>query len=145
MTDVRPALLDWLTQARTMGFLGPAEIMTHVDHAERFVAAIGPDFKAGYADPAPISNADIAPTLARIGGIDLAPKGKLTGRVIGEALKGGKAVAVTRRTVTSDPGPGGVRTILNEQTRYSNTNNQFMNAIQIMGGRLLKFSAQLDF
>ena len=36
-------------------------------------------------------------------------------------------------------------TILNEQTRYSNTNNQFMNAIQIMGGRLLKFSAQLVF
>ena len=36
-------------------------------------------------------------------------------------------------------------TILNEQTRYSNTNNQFMNAIQIMGGRLLKFSAQLTF
>jgi len=36
-------------------------------------------------------------------------------------------------------------TILNEQTRYSNTNNQFMNAIQIMGGRLIKFSAQLTF
>jgi len=36
-------------------------------------------------------------------------------------------------------------TILNEQTRYSNTNNQFMNAIQIMGGRLAKFSAQLSF
>src|SRR5262249_48159668 len=36
-------------------------------------------------------------------------------------------------------------TILNEQTRYSNTNNQFMNAIQIMGGRLLKLSAQLNF
>src|SRR5262245_15124263 len=36
-------------------------------------------------------------------------------------------------------------TILNEQTRYSNTNNQFMNAIQIMGGRLAKFSAQLTF
>jgi len=80
-----------------------------------FMAAIGPDFKADYADPAPISNADIAPTLARISGLVLAPKGKLTGRVIGEALKGGRAVAVTRRTVTSDLGPGGVRTILNEQ------------------------------
>ena len=80
-----------------------------------FMAAIGPDFKAGYADPAPISNADIAPTLARIGGIDLTSKGKLTGRVIGEALTGGAPVTVTRRTVTSDPGPGGIRTILNEQ------------------------------
>ncbi len=36
-------------------------------------------------------------------------------------------------------------TILNENTRYSATNNQWMNAIQIMGGRLLKFSAQLSF
>ncbi|PYR24141.1 MAG: hypothetical protein DMF92_23230, partial [Acidobacteria bacterium] len=36
-------------------------------------------------------------------------------------------------------------TILNEQTRYATTNNQWMNAIQIMGGRLLKVSAQLSF
>src|SRR5262249_39027118 len=36
-------------------------------------------------------------------------------------------------------------TILNEQTRYSTQNNQWLNAIQIMGGRLLKFSAQLTF
>ena len=33
-----------------------------------FMAAIGPDFKAGFADPAPVSNADIAPTLAQIDG-----------------------------------------------------------------------------
>jgi hypothetical protein len=80
-----------------------------------FMAAIGPDFKAGFADPAPISNADIAPTLAHIGGIDLTPKGKLTGRVIAEALAGGAPVSATRRTITSDPGPNGIRTILNEQ------------------------------
>ena len=36
-------------------------------------------------------------------------------------------------------------TIFNEQTRYSLQNNQWGNAIQIMGGRLLKFSAQLTF
>jgi hypothetical protein len=36
-------------------------------------------------------------------------------------------------------------TILNEQGRYSLMNNQWGNAIQIMGGRLLKFSAQLSF
>ena len=36
-------------------------------------------------------------------------------------------------------------TILNEQTRYSTQNNQWLNAIQIMGARLLKFSAQLTF
>jgi arylsulfatase A-like enzyme len=87
-----------------------------------FMAAIGPDFKAGFSDPAPVSNADIAPTLARLGGIPLPAKGKLTGRVVSEALKGGAEVTVTRRTIASKPGPGGVRTILNEQavgeTRY---------------------------
>ena len=36
-------------------------------------------------------------------------------------------------------------TIQNEQATYNNTNNQWRNAIQIMGGRLLKFSAQLTF
>jgi hypothetical protein len=38
-----------------------------------------------------------------------------------------------------------VSTILNEQTRYSNQNNQWRNAIQIMGGRLFKVGAQLTF
>ncbi len=80
-----------------------------------FMAAIGPDFKAGYADPAPISNADITPTLARIAGITLAPKGKLRGRVISEALAGGSAVKSSRRTIASDPAENGVRTILNFQ------------------------------
>jgi hypothetical protein len=36
-------------------------------------------------------------------------------------------------------------TILNEQTRYSNTNNTWLNAVQVMGGRVFKFSAQLEF
>ena len=81
-----------------------------------FMAAIGPDFKAGFADPAPISNADIAPTLAHIGGIDLVPKGKLTGRVISEALQGGAPVTVNKATEASDVGPNGIRTILNFQT-----------------------------
>jgi hypothetical protein len=36
-------------------------------------------------------------------------------------------------------------TVQNEQATYSNTNNQWRNAIQIMGGRLVKFSAQLTF
>ncbi len=81
-----------------------------------FMAAMGPDFKTGYADPAPISNADIAPTLAHIMGLDLAPKGKLTGRVISEALTGGAPVTATRRVIASEPGPGGMRTILDLQS-----------------------------
>ena len=79
-----------------------------------FMAAIGPDFKTGFADPAPISNADIAPTLARIAGIELAPKGKLKGRVITEALIGGAPVTVSKETLQSDP-EGEVRTILNRE------------------------------
>jgi arylsulfatase A-like enzyme len=80
-----------------------------------FMAAIGPDFKAGYADPAPISNADIAPTMARIAGINLPAKGKLKGRVISEALAGGAEVNVSKRTIQSEPAENSLRTILNFQ------------------------------
>lgn len=80
-----------------------------------FMAAIGPDFKQGYADPAPISNADITPTLAHVAGIKLAPKGKLTGRVIAEALEGGTEPKVTRRTIQSAPAENGQVTSLNVQ------------------------------
>ena len=31
-----------------------------------FMAAIGPDFKAGFTDPAPVSNADIGRTMAHV-------------------------------------------------------------------------------
>ncbi|MES2291692.1 MAG: alkaline phosphatase family protein [Pseudomonadota bacterium] len=81
-----------------------------------FMAAIGPDFKSGYADPAPISNADIAPTLAHLMGLELPAKGALKGRVISEALAGGAEVAVKTQLVKSTPGPDGVQTILNLQT-----------------------------
>jgi hypothetical protein len=36
-------------------------------------------------------------------------------------------------------------TVLNEQTRYNLQNNLWRNAIQIMGGRLIKFGAQYNF
>jgi hypothetical protein len=80
------------------------------------MAAIGPGFKAGYADPAPVSNADIAPTLARAMGLELPSKGALKGRVISEALAEGSEVTVQKQIVRSAPGPGGVRTILNLQS-----------------------------
>jgi arylsulfatase A-like enzyme len=87
-----------------------------------FMAAIGPGFKAGYADPAPVSNADIAPTLAHVMGLDLPSRGGLKGRVISEALTGGAEVKVQSRIIKSAPGPEGVQTILNLQsvgpTRY---------------------------
>ena len=81
-----------------------------------FMAAVGPSFKNGFANPAPISNADIAPTLARIMGITLPAIGTLKGRVITEALVDGAPVTATRDTIVSAPGPEGLRTILNRQS-----------------------------
>jgi arylsulfatase A-like enzyme len=63
----------------------------------------------------PVSNADIAPTLAHIAGIDLPAKGKLKGRVIAEALRGGSEPAVARHTAQSQPAANGQATILNYQ------------------------------
>ena len=80
-----------------------------------FMAAIGPDFKAGFADPSPVSNADITPTLAHILGLAIAPKGELTGRVAGEALKDGKPVAFQAKVLRSETGDGGFRTVLQYQ------------------------------
>jgi hypothetical protein len=88
-----------------------------------FMAAIGPDFKKAFADPAPVSNADIAPTLAQIMGLTLPARGKLMGRVAAEALTGGKPVSVEKHRVVSEPDPdSGARTVLEGQsvgaTRY---------------------------
>jgi hypothetical protein len=79
------------------------------------MAAIGPDFKSGYVDEAPVSNADITPTIAHILGLQIEPNGKLRGRVISEALKGGpdKANATSSRAA-SQPA-NGQRTILEYQ------------------------------
>jgi len=87
-----------------------------------FMAAIGPDFKKRFADPAPVSNADINPTLARILGLDIPAKGILKGRTATEALRGGKPVSVTRGWQASMPAPNGQKTVLDYQrvggTRY---------------------------
>jgi Type I phosphodiesterase / nucleotide pyrophosphatase len=87
-----------------------------------FTAAIGPDFKAGFSDPAPVSNADIGKTIAHILGLHPPDKGHLVGRVIGEALPGGATPEFVPETVASDPSPTGVRTVLETQrvgdTRY---------------------------
>jgi hypothetical protein len=87
-----------------------------------FMAAIGPAFKAGFSNTAPVSNADIAPTLAQILNVKLPPVGRLQGRVISEALLGGKPVKPWRYDLASAPGDGGLRTIVNMQfvgnTRY---------------------------
>jgi arylsulfatase A-like enzyme len=80
-----------------------------------FMAAIGPDFKTKFKNAAPVGNVDIAPTLAHLIGIKLSGPGTLKGRVIAEALKGGKAPKSVRRVVASAKAANGVQTILNEQ------------------------------
>ena len=87
-----------------------------------FVAAIGPDFKAGFVDPTPISNADVGRTLAQILGLSIAPKGNLIGRVMTEALPGGVVPPSTSGTLVSAPAANGLTTTLAYQrvgaTRY---------------------------
>jgi arylsulfatase A-like enzyme len=79
------------------------------------MAALGPDFKSGFNDEAPVSNADIAPTLAHILGLDIPSHGKLGGRVITEALKGGPdKMTFTPNHAESSP-VDGRRTILEYQ------------------------------
>ena len=82
-----------------------------------FMAAIGPDFKTGFVDPAPVSNADLAITLAKVLGIELKAKGKAAGRVLGEALVAdGKPRKFKARTRVSKPADNGFVTRLDYQT-----------------------------
>jgi len=84
--------------------------------SHNFMAAIGPDFKSGYINQAPVSNADIAPTLAQIIGVKLDPKGKLIGRPIDEALKDGGEAALSQNLVKrSTPADNGFVTVLETQ------------------------------
>lgn len=82
-----------------------------------FMAAAGPDFRRGFRDPAPVSNADWAPTLAKLMGLEMPARGVLKGRVMREALAADGAPTSARSwTVRSAPGPDGFVTILNGQT-----------------------------
>lgn len=87
-----------------------------------FMAAIGPSFKTGFVDEAPVSNADVGKTLAQILGLKIPFKGSLMGRVIDESMPGGAMPPVVTQTLSSEPGTDGLRTVLNYQqvdkTRY---------------------------
>jgi len=80
-----------------------------------FMAAVGPDFKVGFIDPSPVSNADLAQTLARAAGLQLPARGKLSGRVIAEALKGGADTPFEAKAVQSDKTADGFQTVLDYQ------------------------------
>ena len=80
-----------------------------------FMAAIGPDFKAGYVNLLPVSNADVGITAARLMNLARASKGQLIGRVMTEALQGGAIPAATSETLRSEPDSQGLRTVLQMQ------------------------------
>jgi arylsulfatase A-like enzyme len=93
--------------------------------------AIGPDFKSGYIDTAPVSNADVVPTLAKVLGWTLPSVGTLVGRAATEALVGGpNSVESTESTLTSTP-VNGKSTVLNVQ---SVGNTQYFDAAGVAGG-----------
>jgi hypothetical protein len=87
-----------------------------------FMAAIGPDFKQGFVDPAPTSNADVGRTVAHVLGLQPQDKGKLVGRVVAEAMPDGAMPEFTSQVIVSEPAANGLMTVLNEQrvgeTRY---------------------------
>ncbi len=86
------------------------------DNTFNNMAAFGPDFKQNFVDVSPISNADVAPTLASVMGLQLPANGKLVGRVLTEALVGGPdSVPSNRLSVASDP-DGGKSTVLYYQS-----------------------------
>ena len=90
-----------------------------------FMAAIGPDFKRGFADNSPVSNADIVPTITHVLEFpaDKGP-GMLKGRVASEALVGGAPVKTVTSKVSSAAAANGFRTVLDVEqvgdTRYFN-------------------------
>jgi hypothetical protein len=87
-----------------------------------FMAAIGPDFKTRFKDPAPVSNADWANTLAHLLGLELSTNGKLRGRVMAEALAQGGAPPQTKAiVVASEPAANGFVTVLNAQQAAGQT------------------------
>jgi len=80
-----------------------------------FMAAIGPDFKAGYVDALPVSNADVGITIAQLMGLHAAAAGGLQGRVISEALPNGIIPRSSEQSIVSKPAANGLRTVVKFQ------------------------------
>ena len=80
-----------------------------------FMAVAGPDFKSGFVDTAPVSNADVGRTAAAVMGLEFKDRGTLTGRVITEAILGGAMPDVKSWSIASAPADNGLRTVLDVQ------------------------------
>jgi len=90
------------------------------------MTAFGPDFKEHFTDPPPVSNVDLAKTFAHILRLELPVHGRLEGRLLSEALKGGpETVAFETKSIKSEPAGNGQVTKLNYQlvgkTKYFDT------------------------
>ena len=77
-----------------------------------FMAATGPDFRKAFVDPAPVGNADWAPTLAKALGLSFPAGGAVPGRAMTEALAGGKDIAHEDHVTRSAPAANGFVTVL---------------------------------
>jgi arylsulfatase A-like enzyme len=99
------------------------------------MAAIGPDFKTAFVDTAPVSNADVTPTLAKILGWtlpDTSGGANLIGRVATEALVGGPATTPsTTGVIQSAKTATGSATTLDYQTVGG---AKYFDAAGIVGG-----------
>ena len=92
------------------------------DNTFNNMAAMGPDFRKGWVDRAPVGNADIAQTLAHVMGLRLTARGPLAGRVLHEALTGGPdAPAARRRRIVSPPSASGRSTVIESQALGTHT------------------------
>jgi hypothetical protein len=80
-----------------------------------FMAAIGPDFKAGYVDPLPVSNADVGQTAALLLGLHANANGGLEGRVMSEALPNGIMPKAIEAKIISKPAANGLQTVVKYQ------------------------------
>jgi hypothetical protein len=78
--------------------------------------AFGLDFRTGFVDPAPTSNADVGKTVAQILGLTIPDIGKLVGRVITEAMPDGAMPQWTAELQSSAPDAAGRVTVVATQS-----------------------------
>jgi arylsulfatase A-like enzyme len=76
------------------------------------MGAKGPSFRQHFEDRAPSSNADLGQTIAQLLGLKITDKGRLTGRVLVEALTDGAMPSVVSSTVRSASDAAGHVTML---------------------------------
>ena len=77
--------------------------------------AAGPDFRAGFVDPAPAANIDVGRTILHLLGLSVRDHGKLVGRVLTEALNNGAPPRLASGITRSRPDALGNVTVLHWQ------------------------------